>query len=339
MKTIDPDWTASSRIVLLFTQLAESLGVDGQQLAADCDIDPLWLQTPDKRIPVTAIYRLTQRLAELSGDEDIGLKAGRASFLNLVGLILYLPTLCTNLRQWLNMMPSVLEMQGDIGDSVVVREGNSIHTEWRPLVPIDISGRYTIDMILSSSICLLQSVCLQPVIIEKAVFNYPKPKDTRLLTQVFGDKLVFGQAFSGLYFDINALDYPLIQGLEPTRPEQQGLLSVIDKDSGDGFLRQLRRSIVRALPSGDMSIDSIADELSISRRTLQRRLSERDTHFLQEVQDLRSAMAKKLLSAQQMGITEVAFLLGYADSSSFSTAFKSWQGCSPSDFIRALNSK
>lgn len=334
MHPIDPSWTASSRIALLFIQLAQSLEVDDHHLISISDIDPLWLQTPDKRIPVEAIYRLAHNLAELSGDQDIGLKAGRASYLNLVDLILYLPTLCSNLRQWLNMMPSVLEMQGDIGDSVVIREGDSIHTEWRPLVPIEIAGRYTIDMILSSSFCLLQSVCLQPVIIEKAVFNYPKPADTRLLEQVFGTNLVFDQAFSGLYFDIKALDYPLIKALEPNRPELRSLLNVVDKDSGDRFLRQLRRCIMRALPSGDMNIDAVAEELSISRRTLQRRLAERDTHFLQEVQDLRTAMAKKLLTDQQMGITEIAFLLGYADSSSFSTAFKSWQGCSPSDFLK-----
>lgn len=336
MHHIDPSWTASSRIALLFIQLAQSLDVDDHHLISISDIDPLWLQTPDKRIPVEAIYRLARNLAELSGDQDIGLKAGRASYLNLVDLILYLPTLCNNLRQWLNMMPSVLEMQGDIGDSVVIREGGSIHTEWRPLVPIEIAGRYTIDMILSSSFSLLQSVCLQPVVIEKAVFNYPKPADTRLLEQVFGKNLVFDQAFSGLYFDIKALDYPLIKALEPNRPEIRSLLNVVDKDSGDRFLRQLRRCIMRALPSGDMNIDAVAEELSISRRTLQRRLAERDTHFLQEVQDLRTAMAKKLLADQQMGITEIAFLLGYADSSSFSTAFKSWQGCSPSDFLKHL---
>ena len=96
----------------------------------------------------------------------------------------------------------------------------------------------------------------------------------------------------------------------------------------------MRRSIVKALPSGAMSIDSIAEELSISRRTLQRRLSERNTHFLNEVQDIRSAIASRLLKNQQMGITEIAFLLGYADSSSFSTAFKSWHGISPKDYAQ-----
>lgn len=330
---IDPSWTASTRQALIFLQLADSLGVDRHPLIATCDLDPIWLENPDFQMPVAGIYQLTKELAKRSNNEDIGLLAGRLSYLNIVSLILYLPTLCDNLRQWLNMMPSVLEMQGDIGESVVIREGDSIRTEWRPLLPPQASGRYFTDMVLSSSISLLKSVCVQPVRLQRACFAYPKPINTELHQQMFGENLVFDHPFSGLYFDIQALDYPLIKALDPLPEQRQdNLLALVDKDTGDGFLRQLRRSIVRALPTGDMNIDSIAEGLSISRRTLQRRLAERDTHFLSEVQELRSAMAGRLLAKRDMGITEIAFLLGYADSSSFSTAFKSWHGCSPRDF-------
>lgn len=334
MDSIDPSWTVSSRQALLFIQLAESLGVDADRLSQDCDLDPLCLENPDLRMPASTIYKLTHQLALVSKNDDIGLLAGRLSYLNIVNLILYLPALCDNLRQWLNMMPSVLEMQGDIGESVVLRSGDTIRTQWRPLVPLQTSGRYYIDMVLTSSMALLQSICIRPVTISKVAFSYPKPSNTDLHRQLFGDNLLFDQESSGLFFDIKCLDYPLIKSLDPIpQLQHDNLLNLVDKDTGDGFMRQLRRCIVRALPSGDMSIDNIADELSISRRTLQRRLAERDSHFLREVQELRSAMAARLLQTKKMGITEVGFLLGYADSSSFSTAFKSWHGCSPRDFV------
>lgn len=339
MTSIDPSWTVSSRQALLFLQLADSLEISRETLIADCDLDPLWLENPDFRMPVTAIYSLAKRLAQLSNNEDIGLLVGRVSYLNLVSLILYLPRICDNLRQWLNMMPSVMEMQGDIGESVVIREGDNVRTQWNPLLNNDESGRYFADMILSSSVSLLQSVCVHPVTIEKAYFAYPEPENTELHRKIFGDQLFFDQTFSGLFFDIKALDYPLVKPLDSASLRlHENILGAVDQDSGDGFLRQLRRAIVKALPSGAMSIDSIAEELSISRRTMQRRLAERNTHFLNEVQDIRSAIATRLLKNQQMGITEIAFLLGYADSSSFSTAFKSWHGCSPKDFAQQAES-
>jgi AraC-like DNA-binding protein len=49
---------------------------------------------------------------------------------------------------------------------------------------------------------------------------------------------------------------------------------------------------------------------------------------------VRSKVALRYLSDERLGITEIAFLLGYADQGSFSSAFKSWHGVSPRDYRR-----
>ena len=90
--------------------------------------------------------------------------------------------------------------------------------------------------------------------------------------------------------------------------------------------------MVRLLPEGELGIDAVAAELNISRRTLQRRLADRDTQFLQVVQDVRKALAQRYLGDKRLAITEIAFLLGYADQGSFSSAFKNWYGQSPSEY-------
>jgi AraC-like DNA-binding protein len=91
---------------------------------------------------------------------------------------------------------------------------------------------------------------------------------------------------------------------------------------------------VQYLPEGEDTIDKLAGKLNISRRTLQRRLSERDTNFLHVLQEVRSKMAIRYLADDRLGITEIAFLLGYADQGSFSSAFKSWHGLAPRDYRR-----
>lgn len=324
----------SSEMVRIFLQLSDDLGVARSQLFANADIDPIWLENPDAYIPVEALYSLTTQLAQLTGNEDIGLLAGRAAFLNQTNVLKYLSAICSHFRQWLNMMPSTLETMGDIGETVVVKEQGMLRTEWCPLASLDVSGRYVIDMMLSLSQCLLNSVCYSPVSVPKVYFSYPEPDDTTAHQQVFGGQLEFGQSFSGIFYPVAALEYPVIKVWgEKSLLAKDNLLSVIEKGGSDGFMRRLRRCIVRALPSGKMTIDTIAKELAISRRTLQRRLSERDELFANVVQKLRSAMAVRLLVDKKIPITEIAFLLGYADTSSFSTAFKGWHGCSPRDFI------
>jgi AraC-like DNA-binding protein len=91
---------------------------------------------------------------------------------------------------------------------------------------------------------------------------------------------------------------------------------------------------VQYLPEGEVTIDKLASKLNISRRTLQRRLSERDTSFLNILQEVRSKVALRYLSDKRLGITEIAFLLGYGDQGSFSSAFKSWHGVSPRNYRR-----
>ena len=58
------------------------------------------------------------------------------------------------------------------------------------------------------------------------------------------------------------------------------------------------------------------------------------TNFLNVLQEVRSKVALRYLGDGRLGITEIAFLLGYADQGSFSSAFKSWHGVSPRDYRR-----
>jgi len=333
---LDPSWQISAKQAKHIIQVAERLGVTQEDAIYGCGIEKKWLESPDYQMPVAPLYALNKQIAKLSGNEDLGLFVGRAAYLNMVNLLLYLSSICTSLRQWLNMMSSVLELQGDLGKAVIVREGGQLRSEWRPLVPVEISGRYTIDMVLSTANSILNSICLQPITIAKAQFTYSQPRDLTILKQCFGENLTFDQPYSALYFEMESLDFKLIQAVNETseisNPWQEYMASM----AGDSFLRVLRQSIICELPTGGMTIDSVAVDLGVSRRTLQRRLSDRDTNFQHIVQDLRHQMALRFLADKSMGVTSIAFLLGYGDSSSFSTAFKSWQGCSPSEYRVAV---
>ena len=60
----------------------------------------------------------------------------------------------------------------------------------------------------------------------------------------------------------------------------------------------------------------------ISPRTLQRRLRDEGTSFADLLDDLRQEMALRLLRDRKLAIYEVAFLLGYAEPSTFHRAFR-----------------
>lgn len=83
------------------------------------------------------------------------------------------------------------------------------------------------------------------------------------------------------------------------------------------------------LPSGRASVEEVARELAMSKRTLQRRLAEEGTNWLEVLNSARETLAKHYLATTEYGTAEVSFLLGFEDPNSFFRAFKRWEDTSP----------
>ena len=95
---------------------------------------------------------------------------------------------------------------------------------------------------------------------------------------------------------------------------------------------RVRRAVANVLSEGVPTLSSIAAELAMSGRTLQRRLSE-DGHSFQSVVDMaRKDLAQRLLSETDYSLAEVAFLTGFAEQSGFTRAFKRWAGQTPRSY-------
>jgi AraC-like DNA-binding protein len=101
-----------------------------------------------------------------------------------------------------------------------------------------------------------------------------------------------------------------------------------DKDP----LGDVRREVFAALGPGQPVLPDVARRLGVSERTLQRRLSERETTFTDVVDDTRRAIAEDHLRRDKLSVGEIAFLLGYSEPSAFSRAFHRWTGAWPADF-------
>lgn len=77
------------------------------------------------------------------------------------------------------------------------------------------------------------------------------------------------------------------------------------------------------------SLTSLAAEAGMSERTLQRRLQDRGVRFRDLLEEARRQVAIELLTAGDTPIAEIAWRLGYSDTTSFAHAFRRWTGVSP----------
>jgi AraC-like DNA-binding protein len=92
------------------------------------------------------------------------------------------------------------------------------------------------------------------------------------------------------------------------------------------------RRLFEALPRGEGTQRSIARALGLGERTLQRRLGEEGITFAALLERSRRQLAEGLLRDKHLSASEVAFLLGYSDPSTFFRAFKRWTGRTPQQF-------
>src|SRR5205085_1097468 len=95
---------------------------------------------------------------------------------------------------------------------------------------------------------------------------------------------------------------------------------------------RVREVIVRKLPDGEPRRDDIANELHMSERTLQRRLEEERTTFVELLDDTRRELADQYLGRLHMSLAQAAYLLGFADQSSFFRACRRWFNLSPGQY-------
>ncbi|WP_059044256.1 AraC family transcriptional regulator [Paenibacillus rubinfantis] len=97
----------------------------------------------------------------------------------------------------------------------------------------------------------------------------------------------------------------------------------------------VRRTLKRSLGEGHLDIRFVANELGMSGRTLQRRLTDEGTTFKQLLNQARHEQAREYLANPELNIKEVAFLVGYEDQNSFYRAFRLWEGDTPSNWRSA----
>lgn len=113
-------------------------------------------------------------------------------------------------------------------------------------------------------------------------------------------------------------------------PELQQRLSKLEEHTSTR--QRVKSALLELLPSGQVSIDSVASQLAMSKRTLQRKLGAEEIKYQKILNDTRQELAEYYLSNSTTSPSEISFLLGFNETTSFYRAFSSWTGTTPETF-------
>jgi AraC-like DNA-binding protein len=152
-----------------------------------------------------------------------------------------------------------------------------------------------------------------------------------------GARLCFDAPWNGFVHDAALLD-ARVPGADPKlhamlRQHAEHLLSELAQ--GGGLVEQVRLQLLESLKEGPLSAASVAAGIGVTRRTLTRRLAQHGTTFTALLDDVRRQAATHYLTGSDHTLVDIAFLLGFSESSAFIRAFRRWYGMAPMAYRRA----
>jgi AraC-like DNA-binding protein len=145
----------------------------------------------------------------------------------------------------------------------------------------------------------------------------------------------------------NALILPASLLDTPCARADESIIAVLDRYAADrmeadlvsdDIVDRVRSTLGDELKGGEPTATQLASRLTMSVRTLSRSLAAAGTSYRQVLDDLRRELALRHLAGNRFSISEIAFLLGFVELTSFTRAFKRWTGETPAEFRRRTRS-
>ena len=326
--------TVQAQAVEKIVRAAATHGVTANSLYAAVRLDPSVLLDPDNRIPFAQLVALYEKAADLSGDTNFGLHVGESvnpSAFDVVGYCaINSPTLGAAFTRvaryhsiWTDGALFTLESSGDTS-AVVYRYVDRTIGE----------HRQDSEMTLATVATLCRNIATPDFVPTAVEFQHDAPPDTSEHQRLFRCAIEFRAPANKLWFASRFLSFPIAKA-DPSlcvlldRHAEELLAKFPPRDS---LVDQVRNIITGELRGGDPSLERVADQLGFTPRTLQRKLQELGASHNELLDQMRRQLAMRYLREREMAICEVAYLLGFSESSSFHRAFKRWTGVTPKEF-------
>jgi AraC-like DNA-binding protein len=321
-------------------QLAAELKLKGQpvkHLLAQAGLEARALNADGARIPFEKHAAFFELAAAATGDDCLGLHFGSTRDVRDAGLLGYVglssPTVAgamNNIRRYRRVFSDAIEIETD-----ELEESGQLR--WWFRVPAAQRSFQALEYTTVNLLVAFRQMTGRNLTPEMVSLTHPRNHHIKEFERFFGCPVNFGRHENVIEFKLSDLHIPLLTAdsrlLVILRAHCEDVLSRRSERTPT-LEERVERLIAESLPRGGARLESAATELGMSPRSLSRKLAEQGTTFNAIVADLRKQLALKFIKDSNLVFTEIAFLLGYTEISTFSHAFKRWAGKSPAAYRR-----
>ena len=287
------------------------------------------------RVAIETWWQLLEAIHALCPRDDLGPKIGQCLQPHHAGVLGYLGIYSTTLGQALMRFHRFQPLLHNLVPTIFRAEASVVIVGWS----IERRSTQLSDDVFFSGLMRFISLLtgrndIKPILMKSP--NSP-PANRALYEHFYGCPVEFLASVSELHFPAHFMTLPVntqdpyLSGLLERQAE--AMLQALPKL--DPLLSDVQQAILGIMQDGAPTMAQVAMRIGLAERSLYRALEARGMGFKTLVNSLRFELAKDYLCDSDLSLPEISLLLGFADQSVFTRAFRQWSGTTPLKWRKA----
>ena len=307
-------------------------GIDPAQLLARSGVSKADLSS-NARIRALSQIELLAQVSRATNDAWIGLTLAQSFDLREVGMLYYVASSSQTLGDALRRIERYAR---------VANEALSVQVDRIPACRIELSyagvprhlDRHQMECFMFVLLRLCRQMTGRKLAPLGVSFAHHRSGSPDRMRRLFGCNVEFDTHADEMHLDPAVLSIPLVNPdpfLNEMMAEMAEKALSIRTSNASPVRTLVENAIAPLLPHAEMSAKLVARRLGMSERTFARRLAQEGLSFGEVLNEMRRDLAIRYLEEENLQTSQIAWLLGFRQSSSFSHACRRWTGKSPSE--------
>lgn len=274
--------------------------------------------------------RLIRRAIRLTQRPWLGLEVGEITMASAHGPVGYAAVAARDLRQVLETVTRYSPLRLQIMTYHFEEEGREGVIRAEEHLDFGEAREYILGTNLATMFRLVETITAAPLRDARIELPFPEPEWGHVYEEKLGCPVHFGAPEYVVHLPRELLDTPCLTA-DPMawRTAVRECENALHQMESGGAMSQRIRNHLLESEGRYPTLDELAGEFAMSRRTLIRKLKAEETSYQELLDEVRQELAAWYLLNTDEPIERIAEQLGYRDTSNFSRTFRRWFGENP----------
>jgi AraC-like DNA-binding protein len=313
--------------LLRYVRYLEAVGAPVGRLLTQAKIPALLLDHPEAAVPWEQAFRFGELACRTLGTEHLGLYVGQATLLEDLGAYGAILQRALTLHEYLHKGIRLYNMLATHQHLWLSGEGDELRFNIATVGEAGLAAYQSQLETLVVTIATTREAAGPDWSPREISIAYRSSESLPAIDLFAGSRVITGTGETYFTIPRPLLRRRLWQRNGETPPDHTS--TFIERTLPEDFYGLVQLQVEQLLRDRAFGIETVAESLAMSRRSLQRSLAHQGLSFSQILAETRLRHAADWLKYTDKPIGEIAFDLGYADASNFTRAFRRQIGVPP----------